>query len=95
MRTVNDFLLSKLPIELYFMIPDNLNILDETYQCSLSILNLVCTSRSHFDLINYWTFSVANEDVERLKNILNGMTDFFYRFVGNMQADLWDLCLVQ
>ena len=95
MRPINDFLLSKLPIELYFMILDNFNILDETYQCALSILNLACTSRSHLALINYWTLSIANGDVEKLKDIQKGMTNFSYWFVGCMQADIWNLCLVQ
>jgi hypothetical protein len=75
---MNDPLLSTIPPELYFMILENLRYPDETSKASLAILNLARTSRSHFNLINYWTeFSVSRAEFEArdiLEDITHGQT---------------------
>src|ERR1700724_1362929 len=62
-----------LPPELYLLVLEQLNTRDHTATNSLTILNLACCARLHFQLITFWTARRAQRDIDLIKSFGEGL----------------------
>src|SRR5438045_7829290 len=68
-HTKSDIFSTKLPVELYHLVLDQIKSPDDTYCTSLAILNLARTSRLNFQIISLWAAAAAAQDIRVVRDI--------------------------